>query len=559
MKFGDKYELLDSLTTGSVETFVANDKVRGERVLVHILHCDPQRANQPTVQWVLDSFRRVAPEPAGLVLEAGRYSGTLYAYLITKLPDDAAVQGWVKQYKAQARDTQEITARVTQPVPPVPPPAPALVSSPPSAQPQSTPTPSSVTQLLREFEPLAKTAAPNVPPREAQQPPAPSPSPSISTAADRSGVRPAPPWNPEPSRTPIPQKAEPPRHPPVDAFPSNFLDKNFPETAPHAASPAAPPAKEGPKAGEFTSFFQGPFRGDRPSETPNISPPPEPPRKTVGDFTAMFGAVKPQPEEPPPTSGMAGKGMAGNEPAGTGFTGWFNSDIPSRTSGTPFGTIPNQPPSNIPSVFPGTMPNSFPNVTPNTTAPPSGLPRSADPAPVFPEPLRDPFAPPQPASYVAPAPPIFPAPTPPSPPMPNAAASTLPSDGATRAFSLPGSSEATPAPPPPPSGPSAYTQIISVRPPNPAGEAGTEKEAPKSITPPALTPPPMPPLPKLAPPPMPPAPAMPKFAAPAVPPPPKAPKVDVPVPPVSYWPLVLTLTIIFALIVLVVLYFVLKH
>jgi hypothetical protein len=52
---------------------------------------------------------------------------------------------------------------------------------------------------------------------------------------------------------------------------------------------------------------------------------------------------------------------------------------------------------------------------------------------------------------------------------------------------------------------------------------------------------------------------MPKFAAPAVPPPPKAPKVDVPVPPVSYWPLVLTLTIIFALIVLVVLYFVLKH
>ena len=67
MKFGEKYELLESLTTGAVETFVANDKIRGERVLVHILHGDPQKPNQPTVQWVLDSFRRVAPEPVGLV------------------------------------------------------------------------------------------------------------------------------------------------------------------------------------------------------------------------------------------------------------------------------------------------------------------------------------------------------------------------------------------------------------------------------------------------------------------------------------------------------------
>lgn len=531
MKFGDKYELLDSLTTGSVETFVANDKVRGERVLVHILHCDPQRPNQPTVQWVLDTFRRVAPEPAGLVLEAGRYSGTLYAYLITKLPDESAVQGWVKQYKAQARDTQEITARVAQAVPPVPPPAPTQVSSPPP------PTPSSVTQLLREFEPLARTTAPSVPPKEVP------PSPSISASADRSGIRPAPPWNPDPARIAAPAKAEPPRTSPPDPFPANFLDKNFPETAPGAASPV----KENPKAGEFTSFFQGPFRGDRPSETPNISPPPEPPRKTVGDFTAMFGAVKPQPEEPRPTSGMAG-----NEPAGTGFTGWFNSDIPSRTSSTPFNTTP--------SSIPSTLPNSFPSITPNPTAPPSGLPRAADPATVFPEPLREPFAPSQPASYVAPAPPIFPAPTPLSPPMPNSPASALPSDDATRAFSRPGSNEAPPAPPPPPSGPSAYTQIISVRPPNPAGEAAAaENEAPKSITPPTFTPPPMPPLPKLAPPPPPPPPPMPKFAAPALPPPPKAPKVAIPEPPVSYWPLVLTLTILFAIGVLLVLYFVLKH
>jgi len=53
---------------------------------------------------------------------------------------------------------------------------------------------------------------------------------------------------------------------------------------------------------------------------------------------------------------------------------------------------------------------------------------------------------------------------------------------------------------------------------------------------------------------------MPKMAAPAAPKAPKPPKVGVPEPPpVSYWPLVLTLTVIFFIAVLLVLYFWLKH
>jgi hypothetical protein len=69
----------------------------------------------------------------------------------------------------------------------------------------------------------------------------------------------------------------------------------------------------------------------------------------------------------------------------------------------------------------------------------------------------------------------------------------------------------------------------------------------------------MPALPAIAPPPMPPAPAMPKIA---LPPPPKAPKLDkvaVAKPSVSYWPLILTLTVLFFIAALLVLYFVLKH
>jgi esterase/lipase superfamily enzyme len=115
MKFGEKYELLESLTTGAVETFVANDKIRGQRVLVHILQCDPQKPNQTTAQWVLGAFRQVAPEPAGFVLETGKYSGTLYAYLVTKLPDDATIRAWVQQYKIRAANDEEILAGTARP------------------------------------------------------------------------------------------------------------------------------------------------------------------------------------------------------------------------------------------------------------------------------------------------------------------------------------------------------------------------------------------------------------------------------------------------------------
>lgn len=154
--------------------------------------------------------------------------------------------------------------------------------------------------------------------------------------------------------------------------------------------------------------------------------------------------------------------------------------------------------------------------------------------------------------------PVAPRPSAPTP-MPSS------SDGATGVFHTRGSEPAAPLEPEPEMGPSPYTQIITVRPraaqdeggaEKPAGAKGSGFAAPKL---PGLTPPVMPPM---APPPMP------KVAAPAPPKgvkAPKAPKVDAPKfeapppPPVSYWPLVITLTVIVCLAVILVLYFVLKH
>ena len=595
MKFGEKYELLESLTTGAVETFVANDKVRGERVLVHILHGDPQKPNQPTVQWVLDSFRRVAPEPVGLVLETGRYSGTLYAYLVTKLPEETALRAWVKQYKAQARDTQEIpmppapptpeskaaTAEVAvkdlqgpvpvtpvsvspvsvAPVPVVPVPvAPAFVAPvfvPAASVPPASASPVSVTQLLRDFDPPAQSAAPNPPAREADPYSVPVPSrplPPISSAGEQSGLHSAPPWAPESARTPAPPRTDPNTSSPAASFRPDSAARNFPSPV------TAPPPKEGPKLGEFTSFFQGPFRGDVPSETPAVSPRQEAAPKPVGDFTSMFGSVKPQKEEPPPAAGIAG-----NEPAGS-FTGWFTPEISPRMSST------TSPPG---------LPRANANPAPGLSAPPlpaSGL-HSPDPAEsslqsaTFPAAPKDPFPAPKLAPYAAPAPPIFqmPVPVPSSPPVPRPPVVTPPAlgpDGATGAFSRP-VFESAPPPQEIPSGPSSYTRIISARPANPADDASAEGPA-RAAGPPAFA---MPALsvPAMAPPPLPPPPVAPKpaFAAPAapkmpaapkLPAAPKAPKVEAAAPPpVSYWPLILILTVLFFAAALLVLYFVLKH
>jgi hypothetical protein len=505
MKFAEKFELLESLTTGAVETFFANDKVRGERVLVHIFRCDPRKPNQPTVQWVLEAFRRVAPEPVGLVLEAGPYSGTLYAYLVTKLPDDGALRVWVLQYEARPRDTQEIPA-------PVPKPA-AEIAAPPAdvAPKQSSPVPGPVTQLLRSFELPPKPGTSSTPAKETEQPS--QPPPNINPVAERSPVRTAPvpaapDWDPVIPRPSVPPRTEPAASAPVNPIRPNLSTKNFPTEL------ITPPVMDKPKPGEFTSVFQGPFHGDAPSEMPAFSPQKiEPPRKTVGDFTAMFGAVNPQKEESSPASGLAG-----NETAGTGFTGFFNADISSRNSSTSAPTPPILP---APQIFPAPQVFATPQVFPT---PPST--------------------------------------NPPMPPSPAVVPSSLPPDGATGAFSSLASKPAA-APPPIPSGPSAYTQIISMKTANPpADPADAEEMSPSSSAEPPAFPalpkaPKMPALPKPPAPKMPPA-KMPKLAIPAAVP--KPPKVDVPAPPpVSYWPLILTLTVLFFIAVLLVLYFVLKH
>jgi len=500
MKFSEKYELFESLTTGAIETFVANDKVRGERVLVHIVECGPQEADQTTAEWVLESFRRCAPEPPGPVLETGKYSGAKYGYVVTRPADDVVIKAWVRRYELQADETRETRVHSLN----------REVAIPPAAAPTASKDPvqsaGTMTQLFRDFDSLAKAKAPEGLVSDNAAPARSAPSTNLP---GESGLHTAVPWDPANARAAGVPKETPPAF--VPASPRPIVQE-----------PPARDLQSGAKPGEFTSFFQGPFRGDKPADMPAFaSEPIEPPKKSVGEFTAVFG----QASSPTPAATTPPKGLA--EPSFTGiFKDMESAKAPLRETPVVQNVVVPPPLQPLPSVAPVNIPPT--------------------PDPVF-------VAPPVPV--VTPAPTIPPLPSRPAA-RPVVQPTSLPGDGATGAFRRP-SAEPAPAPMEVPSGPSAYTQIIS-RSKLPNAEAG-EAAHPAGAAPGKPAAPPLPKIPAAAPPmpKMPSAPPMPKVAAPKVP---KAPKVDVPAPPpVSLLPVVITLGVLFVLAVILVLFFVMRH
>ncbi len=548
---------------------MGRDVASGERVLVHIFDAPVKKADQPTVLWALESFRAVAPEPPGLVIAAGRYGSTSYAYLVTQMPDDAALRRWTQAYEAATAETREIPVERT--ISSEPPAVSALPRSndgevavqPSFSQPVHPPT------GFFGLRPPAETATNSS--QEAMKLPGVSSQP---LGSDFEGINFGPqPGSPrqepgdftkqffvgssEPSRVPaneVPVKSAAqevdriespaekrsgtgPSAIPVDGalpelggFTALFRPTPKPEIREIAESPkridAARKVDEG-KAGDFTRFFQGPFDGERPAEIPDVLPnvASTPRGKVPGEFTQMFGSGKDNP--------FAAMSSAAGPV----------EEAPSRTE--PLRTEP------------GSFTRSFGDASqiPATNEPP--LPagetkgNGSQKAPTFAEP-----------KWTEPVlSPLEPAVKPPDPhavprvsvggPRPSV------QDGATQLFSVPGGHSAT-SPSPPPSGPSEYTRIIS------GGIAGLKSSEEKTVAEegpgaagglptfkmPAVA---VPPAPKIA---APPAPKLP--AAPAAP---KMPAVGamVPKPKASYLPMIIILNVSLIIAVLLIVYFAIKH
>jgi hypothetical protein len=481
MEFADKFELSDEVTTGRVETFVGRDVANGERVLVYIFDAPPKKPGQPTVQWVLESFRAIAPDPPGVVVATGKYAGTTYAYLVTQVPDDVVLRQWTQSYESFATGAREIPIR-----------------------PKNIPVESAVTlSFSRANERGAETQGPAHPPADAARfsgLPSPAeidanvsmetrnlPAQSESAGEDWSGLsfgplRETPKREPgeftrqflagsnEPSqpasRAFAEPAAEPSSHPNHEVFDQapRSQEAARPERAASAAPiPSdAPPANDGDcavedmgsgvltalfrpskpeeansgasgvgarrtaddgKPGDFTRFFRGPFDGEPPVETPPIVADMSrtPQRNAPGEFTRVFGSSKDNSFSATyPSAGEVEETSL--KPESGAFTRSFGDA--------------SQP---SPSIEP--LPISERNTssqTPSALKDPSWIPPSPTPVEAPVNPPLTPIAP----RVVAGSP---------RPSMQN---------GATQAFSTP-SREVSTSLPPSATGPSQYTRIIS--------------------------------------------------------------------------------------------------
>jgi hypothetical protein len=572
MKFADKYELFEAVTTGRLETFTGEDVARGERVLVHIFDAPIKKADQPTVLWVLESFRALAPEPPGLVIATGRYGATSYAYLVTQVPDDLALQQWKRAYESSTAETHEIpvpqeaiapavpAANTLSPIndgeksrpasisPPANPPTgffglelPTERDSSPSKESIKLGRSSSETGLRKvggiNFGPRQDT--PRTEPGEftkqffvgslpaqpqANQVPL---EPAAPLEASAGGIRPRD-MAPGPADSAAPKAGNPgPSFGPVDGglpdlggFTALFRPSIRPDIPEVNDSPnrvdAARNTDTG-KASDFTKFFQGPFGGERSAEVPDVLPNiPSPPRaKVAGEFTQVFGSGKDSPfaamsSSTSPVEEIRGRGEPGSFTRSFADADHLSSTVEPLSIGESKGNGSQKPP-----VFP----------EPKWTQP---VPSPAEAAP-------DP-------------PPIAPKVTPPE---------RRPSiqGGATQLFSAPGGHSA-PSLAPPPTGPSEYTRIIS------GGFAGpiSSEEQPVAEQGPAAAAGGLPAF-KM------PAPAAPKIAAPqapklpAAPAAPKLPPVGAlaPKPKASYLPMIIILNVSLIAAVLLIVYFAIKH
>ncbi len=392
--------------------------------------------------------------------------------------------------------------------------------TPPAAPPA--PVEASQGSFTREFLGLSADKAPEVAPRT--PPPAPKFTPpgekepgaftrefmAVSQDVFKAAEKPS---------APPTQKTPPP--------PATSFDSIFGGSASEASAPAGGGEQ---KAGEFTSFFRDPFESPgapaKPIDIPELerAAPTKPP---VGDFTRMFGRGDLGREEPAPLPALEPEPSAA---APGSFTQMFG-EVPaakrsqeSQLGAATLGTNPNVRPSFLES---------------------SGV-QDAPPAPpraVTPATPPEPFFSPNPSPSFSP---MFS--SPPAAPAANQTFMGRPGS-TTDVFRIPGGE----APPVEqlPSGPSEFTVFLSRSQLNEslAAAGGTGAGA---VPPPAPQPgpfqfaPPPPPAIKL--PPAPAVPAAPPVAALAA-----APKLA------SFWPVIVVLTVLFAIGALMVMYFALKH
>lgn len=617
MKFGEKYEILEMVTSGRVSTFLARDRNTQESLVVYTFEVEGAGAGELSTASIIARFCKLAPNPPGIIVKAGFDQPSSSAFIATKMPEAAALNEWVKAYHSFTQagtrpggssDSQETAALSASEVKsvleqkegaalePMEAPQKWLPVEAPVEEPEfSMDSPASAsaqpigefTRMFKElnpFQPLHGGVAPTVP--------------ELKDSTDA-------PFSKQLGGSPLGGDEFPPASPltptPVDAAPGSFTREflGLPYDTPKASpSPNLVDEKQ-KEPGAFTREFLAVSDQTFPSAGQAAGAPPDNPPPARSSPPSMFDIFEPASTKP--GSPLSGSSAEPESPAGgTGeFTRFFGSPFESPRAASKPIEVPDLASTEPPRKQVGDFTRVFGSGSLEEAAPLAPEPEER-PAPssftqIFsegpsekgsqlgastldtnpdvrrsiPKPVAVPPSP-SPLSGVphTPAPPVdlFAPHTPPSVPSPASPAFTdrAGSSGATNIFRTPGAE----APPieEVPSGPSEYTVFISRSqlgaslPPEPPAASASPRPAP----PVAAMPPAPPPAPfQFAPPPPPPQPPAVHYPpAPAVPAPPPAPRpaaAPAPSRPASLWPLVTVLTVLIALGAMLVMYFAMKH
>jgi hypothetical protein len=100
MKFGDRYEILEIVTSGRVTTFLGRDRSTQEPAVVYTFEYAGMSFAELSTASIIARFASLAPSPPGTIVNAGFDEASCSAFITTKMPDAEALQGWVQAYQS---------------------------------------------------------------------------------------------------------------------------------------------------------------------------------------------------------------------------------------------------------------------------------------------------------------------------------------------------------------------------------------------------------------------------------------------------------------------------
>jgi hypothetical protein len=614
MKFTEKYEILELLSSGRVSTFLVRDRATRDQFVVHSFDCPRVPSGEPQQPAVFKHFASLAPSPAGRILEVGFDEASASAYVAAAVPPTAALRDWIRSYHAfedgkgtNARvvdetATAELSATEVNAIlganrpPETPRPSDPKPTHPTQTFPIGQPASSQVQtkgEFTRLFEDLgafqrftdtgsqkkADAEAPknSIPKRTFEIPSSATkatPSPLKSASDSRPGS-----FTEEfllgkreegkkdtagtaapgivPSSTPDSTLAPGP-------FTREFLaitGKGQPAAGTISTAKEPPPRAAEP-ASSFTELFDSPASSSKgPATKLDWNAPEAAKGNNTGEFTSFFGGPFNQPDAGKKFDKIPDLSAPTPARAPTGdFTRVFGHETLETSQVREPEPLPEQTPGSFTQIFGKDSERSAQLGTSRLDTDPGLSPSPPSQKP--PVPAASASMPAEKDSLIF-SPFSTSSPSPKAMNTPSGRDSTLlyrsnPTD-ATDVFRTPGGADAPAVEAP--SGPSEFTQFLSRRQVEAAlpPEQAVVPPPPSGAAPSPFAFPPAPPVPPppapaaLAPPPMP---AMPKLAAPPMPQPPAAPATSALA---SYWPLITVLTVLIAIGAMMVMYFVLKH